>query len=123
MWSSSIHLVAFKVVIYTGMLLVAVAGGGFMNKHAPKSGRAEFWSLFMFVTLAMSLAVSANNLILLFLSFEFLSITSYILAGFMREDQRSSEAGLKYFLWFHRFVRHALWNEFAVWSKWFAEPT
>ncbi|MBV7332202.1 NADH-quinone oxidoreductase subunit N [Chloroflexi bacterium TSY] len=89
----------FKVVIYTGMLLVAVAGGGFMNKHAPKSGRAEFWSLFMFVTLAMSLAVSANNLILLFLSFEFLSITSYILAGFMREDQRSSEAGLKYFLY------------------------
>ncbi|MEM7128585.1 MAG: NADH-quinone oxidoreductase subunit N [Chloroflexota bacterium] len=89
----------FKVIIYTGMLLVAVAGGGYMNRHAPVNGKAEFWSLFLFVTLAMSMAVSATNLILLFLSFEFLSITSYILAGFMRENERSSEAGLKYFLY------------------------
>lgn len=89
----------FKVVIYTGMLLVAVAGGSYMNRHAPRNGRAEFWSLFLFVTLAMSIAVSASNLILLFLAFEFLSITSYILAGFLRENERSSEAGLKYFLY------------------------
>ena len=89
----------FKIMIITGMVLVAVAGGSYMNKHAPQSGRAEFWSLFMFVTLAMSMAVSANNLILLFLAFEFLSITSYVLAGFLREDQYSSEAGLKYFLY------------------------
>ncbi len=89
----------FKILIITSMTLVAVAGGSYMNAHAPKSGRAEFWSLFMFVTLAMSMAVSANNLLLLFLSFEFLSITSYILAGFLREDQYSSEAGLKYFLY------------------------
>lgn len=89
----------FKVTIYTGMLLVAVAGGGYMNRYAPRSGRGEFWSLFLFVTLAMSMAVSANNLILLFLSFEFLSITSYILAGFLRDNVRSSEAGLKYFLY------------------------
>ncbi len=89
----------FKMVIFTGMLLVAIAGGSYMNRHAPANGKAEFWSLFLFVTLAMSMAVSASNLILLFVSFEFLSISSYILAGFMREDERSSEAGLKYFLY------------------------
>lgn len=89
----------FKITIYTGMLLVAVAGGGYMNRYSPRSGRGEFWALFLFVTLAMSMAVSANNLILLFLSFEFLSITSYILAGFLRDNVRSSEAGLKYFLY------------------------
>jgi proton-translocating NADH-quinone oxidoreductase chain N len=86
-----------KLVIYTGMALVAIAGGAHMNARV--AGRGEFWSLFMFVTLAMSLAVSANNLLLLFLAFEFLSITSYLLVGFIREDQRSSEAGVKYFLY------------------------
>jgi NADH-quinone oxidoreductase subunit N len=86
-----------KILIYTGMILVAIGGGSFMNKHA--TGRGEFWTLFIFVTLAMSIAVSANNLLLLFLAIEFLSITSYILAGFLRENRRSAEAGLKYFLY------------------------
>lgn len=87
----------FKVVIYAGMALVAIAGGSYMNRRA--AGRGEFWTLFMFVTVAMSMAVSANNLLLLFLSIEFLSITSYILAGFLRDNLRSSEAGVKYFLY------------------------
>jgi proton-translocating NADH-quinone oxidoreductase chain N len=86
-----------KMVIYAGMALVAIAGGGHMNARV--TGRGEFWSLYIFVTLAMSLAVSANNLLLIFLAIEFLSITSYLLVGFIREDQRSSEAGVKYFLY------------------------
>ncbi len=87
----------FKVTIYAGMSLVAIAGGAYMNRRA--TGRGEFWTLFMFVTLAMGMAVSANNLLLLFLSIEFLSITSYILAGFLRENDFSAEAGVKYFLY------------------------
>ena len=86
-----------KIVIYTGMSLVALAGGAHMNARV--AGRGEFWALFVFVTLSMSLAVSANNLLLIFLAIEFLSITSYLLVGFIREDQRSSEAGVKYFLY------------------------
>jgi NADH-quinone oxidoreductase subunit N len=86
-----------KIVVYTGMILVAIGGGAYMNRHA--TGRGEFWTLFMFVTLAMSVAVSASNLLVLFLSIEFLSITSYILAGFLRENLRSAEAGVKYFLY------------------------
>lgn len=86
-----------KITIYTGMILVAIGGGSYMNKHA--TGRGEFWTLFMFVTLAMSIAVSASNLLVLFLAIEFLSLTSYILAGFLREDRRSSEAGVKYFIY------------------------
>ncbi len=86
-----------KLVIYTGMILVAIGGGSYMNRHA--TGRGEFWALFLFVTAAMSFAVSATNLLLLYLSLEFLSITSYILAGFLRTNKRSAEAGLKYFLY------------------------
>jgi len=86
-----------KLIVYASMLLVAFAGGGFLNKYIAAHG--EFWSLFLFLTAAMSLAVSANNLLLLFVAIEFLSITSYMLVGFIREDLRSSEAGLKYFLY------------------------
>lgn len=47
----------------------------------------------------MSFAVSANNLLLLFLAIEALSITSYVLVGIVRTDKRSTEAGVKYFLY------------------------
>ncbi len=86
-----------KATVYTGMLLVGLTGGAFMNPRV--AGKGEFWSLFLFVTLAMSLAVSASNLLLIFLTIEFLSITSYILVGIVRDDKRSVEAGVKYFLY------------------------
>ena len=80
-----------KMLVIVGMTLVAVGGGDYMNRHTRDHG--EFWSLFLFVTLSMSLAVSANNLLLLFLSVEALSITSYILAGFLRENRRKLRHG------------------------------
>jgi proton-translocating NADH-quinone oxidoreductase chain N len=86
----------FKITILVGMSLVAISGGAYMNKRTAHTG--EFWSMYLFVTLAMCIAASANNLVLLYIAIEFLSITSYILAGFLRDDPRSAEAGLKYFL-------------------------
>jgi len=86
-----------KMTIYLSMLIVALAGGSYMNPRV--AGKGEFWSLFLFSTLAMSLAVSATNLLLIFLTIEFLSITSYILVGIVRDDKRSVEAGVKYFLY------------------------
>ena len=86
-----------KLIIIGSMVLVAIAGGVFMNKRV--AGKGEFWSLFVFVTLAMSVMVSASNLLLIFVAIEFLSITSYLLVGFLRETRRSTEAGVKYFLY------------------------
>ena len=79
------------------MILTAIAGGRYMNRRSDKQG--EFWTFFLMVSLAMSIAASANNLVLVYLAIEFLSITSYMLAGFLRENRRSNEAGLKYFLY------------------------
>ncbi len=86
-----------KGPIFLVMLLIALAGGSYMNSRTERRG--EFWSFFVFVTLALSVALSANNLLLLYVAIEFLSITSYLLAGFLRDNKRSSEAGLKYFLY------------------------
>ena len=86
-----------KLIILTGMVLVGIAGGGYMNRRTQNHG--EFWTFFVLVSLAMIVAVSANNLVLIYVAIEFLSITSYMLAGFLRDERRSNEAGLKYFLY------------------------
>jgi proton-translocating NADH-quinone oxidoreductase chain N len=61
--------------------------------------QGEFYALLLFATLAITLIAGASNLVLIFLSVDFLSITSYVLTGYVREDRRSIEAAIKYFLY------------------------
>src|ERR671913_427632 len=46
----------------------------------------------------MLMVISANDLIALYLGLELLSLSSYVIAAFHRDDLRSTEAGLKYFV-------------------------
>ena len=64
----------------------------------PKDSEGEYYSMLLFITAGMMLLVSSSNLLMIFLAIEFVSITSYILAGFMKSEPKSSEAALKYFL-------------------------
>ncbi|MGH2545053.1 MAG: NADH-quinone oxidoreductase subunit N, partial [Ardenticatenaceae bacterium] len=59
----------------------------------------EFYALLLYITVAVILTSAANNLILLYLAFELLSITSYIMVGWLRDDVRSNEAAMKYLLY------------------------
>jgi len=76
---------------------VALVTVDYVEKQVP-SARAEFYGLMVFATLALCFMASATELITLFLSIEFASIASYILAGYLRDEPKSAEAGLKYFL-------------------------
>ncbi|MBK6430138.1 MAG: NADH-quinone oxidoreductase subunit N [Anaerolineae bacterium] len=89
--------VFFKVLVIIVMILVVTAAGDYMQSRSRHQG--EFYTMLLAATLAMTVAVSANNLVLIYLGMEFLSITSYVLAGFIRDDKRSSEAAIKYFLY------------------------
>ncbi len=60
--------------------------------------RGEYYALLLFAITGMSLMAASGDLILTFLGIEILSIATYILAGFKRNDSRSSESSLKYFL-------------------------
>jgi NADH-quinone oxidoreductase subunit N len=60
--------------------------------------RGEYYSLLLFACSGMSLMAASNDLILTFIGIEILSIATYVLAGFKRNDIRSSESALKYFL-------------------------
>ena len=60
--------------------------------------RFEFPVLMLFSTVGMMVMASASNLMTLYLGLELQSLALYVLAAFARDDLRSSEAGLKYFV-------------------------
>src|SRR5829696_8384890 len=58
----------------------------------------EFHTLLLFATVGMMLMASGNDLVMIFLGLEILSIATYVMAGFRRSDVRSNESSLKYFI-------------------------
>src|SRR5829696_8349069 len=65
------------------------------NENLPAG---EFHSLLLFATVGMMLMASGNDLVIIFLGLEILSIATYVMAGFRRTDVRSNESSLKYFI-------------------------
>jgi NADH-quinone oxidoreductase subunit N len=60
--------------------------------------KGEFYVLLLTSTLGMTLMAASADLIMLFLAIETTSIPRYIMAGFMTEDDKSTESGFKYLL-------------------------
>jgi len=60
--------------------------------------RGEYYALMLFATSGMMLMASAGDLITLYLGLELMALSVYVLAGFMRRESRSNEAGIKYLL-------------------------
>lgn len=58
--------------------------------------KGEYYALLLAVTFGMFLMASSTNLLMIFISLETVSLTSYILAGFLTHSPRSSEAAFKY---------------------------
>jgi NADH-quinone oxidoreductase subunit N len=61
-------------------------------------GNFEFPILILLATSGMMVIISAGDLISLYLGFELMSLSLYVLASFDRDNGRSTEAGLKYFV-------------------------
>jgi len=60
--------------------------------------RGEYYALMLLATSGMMFMASAGDLITLYLGLELMALSLYILAGFMRRDNRSNEAAIKYLL-------------------------
>lgn len=71
-----------------------------MGKEIQKVGThvGEYFALITFILLGIYLLAGYNNLLILFLGIEIMSIPQYILAGSDKRNLKSSEASLKYFL-------------------------
>jgi len=85
-----------KLLLYlatAASLLVAPAFFGRAGAY-----RAEYPLLLLFAAVGMGLMVAATNLLTLYIGLELNSLAAYVLAASARDDQRSAEAGLKYFV-------------------------
>ncbi|NCO38285.1 MAG: NADH-quinone oxidoreductase subunit N [Armatimonadetes bacterium CG_4_10_14_3_um_filter_66_18] len=87
----------FKLLVIAAAGLTVLLSLHFVHKHV-RTGVGEFYAFIVFGTLGMTLMVSSTDLILLYLAIEFTSISSYVLAGYLRRTPQSAEAGIKYFL-------------------------
>ncbi|MBI5119837.1 MAG: NADH-quinone oxidoreductase subunit NuoN [Rhodospirillales bacterium] len=63
-----------------------------------KLARFEYPVLIMFAALGMCMMISANDLMSLYLGLELQSLSLYVVAAYHRDNARSTEAGLKYFM-------------------------
>jgi NADH-quinone oxidoreductase subunit N len=89
-----------------GLTFIAVASGAMLlyfllsgkDVEAVGEHKAEYFALIFFSFTGVALCASFNNLIMLFLGIEIMSIPMYILTGADKQNLKSNEASLKYFL-------------------------
>lgn len=87
----------FRLIAILVTALVVLCSVEFMRGKTPYRG--EFYAFLLFAALGITLTAAATNLVLIYISIELLSITSYVLTGYLRGDAKSHEAAIKYFLY------------------------
>ena len=88
--------------LFTKLLVLTAAALGVVvsldyNEHA-NLRRFEFPVLMLYASVGMMLMVSATSMMTMYVGIELMSLSIYVLAAFARDELRSSEAGLKYFV-------------------------
>jgi NADH-quinone oxidoreductase subunit N len=86
----------FKFIFLVSSFLVIFASINYLREEEIFHG--EYFSLILFSTLGMMLMASSFDLIVIFLAMELMSLSLYVLAGFRRDDLKSNESAIKYFL-------------------------
>jgi NADH-quinone oxidoreductase subunit N len=85
-----------KALIYAAAAAAILLAPRFFSTDSAL--RPEYPILILFAAIGMGMMVSAGDMLTLYVGLEMNSLASYVLASFMRQDGRSSEAGLKYFV-------------------------
>ncbi len=88
-------------VVLRGIIALSTAVTILMSvRYVQQTGTAlaEFIGILLTATLGGMFLCGANELVMVFISLETLSISSYLLTGYMKRDPRSNEAALKYLL-------------------------
>src|SRR5215210_9194695 len=85
-----------KAIIFPAAAIAIIAAHGWFERGTEHA--SEYAVLIVFSAVGMSVMVSATSLISLYVGLELTSLASYVLAAYRRTDDRSAEAGLKYFV-------------------------
>ncbi|KLU61085.1 NADH-quinone oxidoreductase subunit N [Peptococcaceae bacterium CEB3] len=84
----------FKILFLTAAILVILSSGEYVQKWP--AHRGNFYALLTAAILGMMIMASAADLLTFYVGLELMTITFYILVGYLPHDGRSSEAGMKY---------------------------
>ncbi|MBI3951766.1 MAG: NADH-quinone oxidoreductase subunit N [Acidobacteria bacterium] len=90
----------FALVFKAILLLVAIFTVALSIKFldVEREQRGEYYSLVLFATSGMMFMASGADLLSIFISFELMAVTTYVLVAYFKTDRRSNEAAMKYFL-------------------------
>ena len=86
----------FNTIFLVSTILVVLISMSYLGKDDRKQG--PYYLLILLATLGMMLMAAGNELIIVFLGLELMSLSLYVLAGYFRDNPASSEAGMKYLL-------------------------
>ena len=87
----------FKVIALAAAILCIWMSLG--SNEIKQVHQGEYYTLLLTCTLGMFFMASSSNLLMAYLSLELVSLTSYVLTGFLPHNRRSSEAALKYLIY------------------------
>src|SRR5690348_18103352 len=85
-----------RAIMYPAAAVAIIAAHGWFERGTEHA--SEYAVLIVFAAVGMSVMVSATSLIALYVGLELNSLAGYVLASYRRSDERSAEAGLKYFV-------------------------
>ena len=99
-WNGMIKMdnlrVSFTIVFLLVSALTILTSTVWVERESVPVG--EYHSLLMFATVGMMLMAAGNDLVVIFLGLETLSIATYVMAGLRRTDLKSNESAMKYFI-------------------------
>lgn len=99
LYQDLLHVSHFNLYFQGLALVAALMTTTAVNQHPILRDQTEFWMLMTTVTLGMHLMVMSNHALTLLLSLELVSISSYLLTAYPRDNRLAAEAGLKYILY------------------------
>ncbi len=86
----------FKLLFIVVIAMIALLSEDFLRES--RYSTWEYYSLMAFALLGMMFMASGVHLISIYISLELMSLSSYILAGYFKNEQKSTEAAMKYFV-------------------------
>ncbi len=86
----------FKLVFLLGATLTIMISIKYLDVERAQAG--EYYALIMIATASMMFMATSLSLLMIFVSLETMALSSYILVGFLKENRKSNEAALKYFV-------------------------
>jgi NAD(P)H-quinone oxidoreductase subunit 2 len=93
-FTSNTFTIVFRVLILIGSLITLQLSKKYISGFGNSIG--EFYVLILIATLGAMLLAGSNDLIMIFIAMETLSISSFALCGYTKLDKLSNEAALKY---------------------------